>query len=248
MLKFDNRPDNGKYHPFFCEISVRWTVILGCLVWLSGCSLLDRQQGPQILELRTDFGADPSVGRGRKVQITLVTDDPDNDELDFRWIATGGKFAGSNRDTLIDLFQDSVTVAWEAPAEVGIYDLLLEVSDGRSGKVETFALRVTVTQGPPAAHAGEDQFLAYSDTLRVVLDGLGSSDPDGDDLRYVWRQVGGPRVGFDASSSTPEFRAIAPADYIFELSVSDDLAPGVGDTSDVVTVRVRVSDRGGRGG
>lgn len=226
---------------------MRWTIILSSLVLLIGCSLLDREQGPKILDFHTDFGPDPSVGRGRKVQITLITDDSDNDELDFRWITTGGKFVLNNRDTLIDLFQDSITVAWEAPAVVGIYELFGEVSDGRSGEVEGVTLRISVTQRKPIAHAGDDRFFAYSDTLSVMLDGLGSNDPDGDDLRYVWRQVEGPRVGFETSKSNPGFRAIAPADFIFELRVSDDLAPGIGDTSEVVTVRIRVSDRGGRG-
>ena len=104
--------------PLLCELPVRWIVFLGLLIAVCSCSVLDRQGEPEILELRTDLG--PSVGRGRKVNITIVTRDPDNDELDFRWIATGGAFTSNKQDTLTDLFQDSVTVAWEAPVEVGM--------------------------------------------------------------------------------------------------------------------------------
>ena len=88
--------------------------------WLAGCTVIDRQQAPELLDLRTDRGAEPSVGRRQEVRITIVTDDPDNDELDFRWIASGGEFTASRQDTLIDLFQDSVTVVWKAPGEPGI--------------------------------------------------------------------------------------------------------------------------------
>ena len=215
---------------------------------LMGCSLLDRQGEPQILDLRSDRGSSPSVGRKHRVRITLVTDDPDSDELDYRWIATGGLFEGSRRDTLIDLFQDSVTVVWEAPEEVGTYDLSVEVSDGKAEGVAVSALRITVTQGPPLANAGVDRFLAYVDTLRVVLNGTGSNDPDGDELRYRWEQLGGPLVVFSQDSASPEFLAAAPADYVFVLRVTDDVATSVGAvTGDPDTIAVRVSDRGGRG-
>ncbi len=52
------------------------------------------------------------------------------------------------------------------------------------------------------------------------------------------------RVGLqNRDGPSPEFHAIAPADYIFELRVAD-LTEGIGDTSDVAAVRVR--DRNGR--
>ncbi len=227
----------------------RWMVFLSCLVWLTGCSLLDRQKDPQILDVRTNRDADASVGRGQKIQIVLVTEDPDNDELDFLWIATGGRFTKSGRDTLVDLFQDSVAVEWQAPSEVGMYDLSVEVSDGKSGEVVTSSLRMIVTQGPPVADAGENLLLSYNDTLRVMLDGTGSNDPDKDDLRFIWRQVKGPRVSIQPSGGeAPSFRAVAPADYVFVLQVRDDVVDTTGAvTSGSDTVTIRVSDRGGRG-
>ena len=211
---------------------------------VAGCSFLDRQQVPEILEVRTD--RETTVGRGQEIKITLVTDDPDNDELDYRWIASGGEFTSSRQDTIVDLFQDSVTVTWKAPSEVGVYDLFVEVSDGKTEKLTTTDLQVSVTQSPPFAIVGSDQFLAYLDSLDVALDASESGDPDGDDLNYYWRQIRGPSVQLaNRNSPSPSFQAVAPADYVFELTVADDRLPG-GDTSDVVTVQVRVSDRGGR--
>lgn len=220
--------------------------IIACICLFCGCSVLDRQQSPKLLDLRTDRGSEPSVGRGQEVHITIVTDDPDNDELDFRWIASGGVFAATRQDTLIDLFQDSVTVVWQAPLEPGIYELFLELGDGQSETLVTSGVRIAVTQAPPVAAVGPDRVINFHDTLRVVLDGTGSSDPDQDALMYFWTQIGGPHVGLQNSNSpSPEFQAIAPADYIFELRVAD-LVEGIGDTSDVVVVRVRVRDRNDR--
>lgn len=222
--------------------------VLIVAVWIGGCSLLDRQQSPELLDLRTDRGSEPSVGRGQEVRITIVTDDPDNDELDFRWVATGGEFTASRQDTLIDLFQDSVTVVWKAPIEPGVYELFLEVGDGQSEQLVTSGVRIAVTQAPPVAAVGPDRIIDLNDSLRVVLDGTESLDPDQDDLLYFWQQLAGPRVGLqNGNSPSPEFEALAPADYIFELRVAD-LVDGVGDTSNVAVVKVRVTDRNGRDG
>ncbi len=220
-------------------------LLLGAM-FFAGCSFLDRQQEPALLDVRTDRGADPSVGRGQEVRITIVTDDPDNDELDFRWIATGGTFSATRRDTIIDLFQDSVTVVWKAPLDPGVYELFLELGDGNSEKLVTSGLRIAVTQTLPVANVGPNLVFDYGDSLRVKLDGSGSLDADGDQLTYIWKQVGGPTVElFDGSGALPSFRAIAPADYYFTLQVAD-LVEGVGDSSDVVILKVRVSDRKGR--
>lgn len=223
--------------------------LLICAVFLCACSVLDKQASPEILEVTTDQGSNPSVGRGHEVNVTLFTEDADNDELDFRWIASGGAFTGSSKDTLIDLFQDSVTVVWKAPTEVGVYDLLVEVSDGITGDVITEMLRIAVTQGPPVAVLEPDRVVAYNDTLRVTIDGSASNDPDNDELRYFWRQLLGPGVQLQgATGPTPFFDPPAPADYVFELTVSDEVLTGVGDTSRAEVVVIRVSDRGGRGG
>jgi hypothetical protein len=225
---------------------IRWILALGYLALLSGCSFIDRQGAPELLDLKTDRGSDPSVGRGQEVRITIVTNDPDNDELDFKWIASGGVFTASQRDTFIDLFQDSVSVTWKSPLIPGSYELFLEISDGQSEKVTSSSLRISVTQAPPTALVVADPFFEYGDSLRIVLDGTGSLDPDGDKLTYIWRQLGGPTVSLENNqSASPSFQALAPADYVFQLQVAD-FVEGQGDSSNVVQLRFRINDRGGR--
>jgi hypothetical protein len=222
---------------------------ISLLVLVSACTFLDRQSAPQILEVTTDRGQNPSVGRGREVNVILFSDDPDNDELDFRWTASGGAFKTNQLDTLIDLFQDSVTVVWVAPAETGVYNLSVEITDGISSDVISDMLQISVTQGPPVAVLEPNRVVAFADQLRVTLDATASNDPDDDELKYFWRQVLGPVVQLGGQNGpNPFFDPPAPADYVFELRVSDDLAPGTSDTSDVVVVVIRVSDRAGRGG
>ena len=225
-------------------------------VWLlvpillaAGCSILDRQKEPEIEAFAAVAEADSSVGRARRVVVRLLTDDPDNDELDYFLTATGGQFEKTGRDTAIDLFQDSVSVTWIAPTQVGVYVLNVEVSDRKSGEIITSALSISVTQSAPLAVAGEDRVVSYSDTLSVTLDGVNSVDPDRDALRYIWQQIGGPSVVLQQQDSPlPVFPAVAPADYVFVLRVSDERAAAEGAiTSDPDTVVIRVSDRVGRG-
>jgi leucyl aminopeptidase len=91
---------------------------------------------------------------------------------------------------------------------------------------------------PPAALAGPDQNVRTH--RAVVLDGSGSSDPDGgpSPLTYTWTQVSGPSVTLTgAQQAIARFRPRTfPATYVFRLRVADGFAAAY----DQVTVRVRM--------
>jgi hypothetical protein len=56
----------------------------------------------------------------------------------------------------------------------------------------------------------------------VQLDGTGSADPDGDKLKYRWKQVSGPEVVLSGGGTAkPYFRTDLPGVYKFSLVVSD---------------------------
>ncbi len=91
----------------------------------------------------------------------------------------------------------------------------------------------------PTADAGPDQLGVWEGAL-VTLDGSGSSDPDGDPLRYRWNQYSGERVELSSQNVVnPTFTApeglTADAVLRFRLLVTD---PSGRFDSDTVTVTV----------
>jgi hypothetical protein len=99
---------------------------------------------------------------------------------------------------------------------------------------------VTNVNNAPAANAGPPQTVSEGST--VVLDGSGSSDPDGDGLSYAWSQLAGPAVMLsDAFSPLPTFVApdvVGSVDLVFSLDVTDSNgAPAAVPATTTVTVR-----------
>ena len=90
----------------------------------------------------------------------------------------------------------------------------------------------------PVADAGPDQTVAK--LTGVVLDGRGSSDPDGTIAGYAWSQTAGPAVVLDgADTVAPTFGAPdvgAATDLVFQLIVTDN--DGATSPPDSVTITV----------
>lgn len=88
----------------------------------------------------------------------------------------------------------------------------------------------------PVASAGDDASLELS-SESFVLDGSGSSDPDGDNLSYSWsisQRPSGSNISL--SNSNTESASFTPdlaGDYVFELRVTD---PGNLSDTDSVTI------------
>ena len=104
----------------------------------------------------------------------------------------------------------------------------------------TDTVTITVTAGPndpPIADAGTDQTVAEGET--VTLDGLGSSDPEGETLIFAWTPPTGVMLD-DPTSATPGFTApeqlVADNELEFSLVVSD--ASGHASAPDTVIITV----------
>ncbi len=73
---------------------------------------------------------------------------------------------------------------------------------------------------PPTANAGPDQTV-WANSL-VILDGSGSTDPEGALLTYTWTQTTGPTVQLSNSMAMqPSFTPTSTGTYGFSLTVSD---------------------------
>jgi hypothetical protein len=89
----------------------------------------------------------------------------------------------------------------------------------------------------PVADAGTSQ--TVNEGMVVMLDGRSSSDPDGDTLSYLWRQIAGASVRLQgANTANPSFTAPfvnAETTLTFELTVSD----GALSSTDTVSISVK---------
>ncbi len=157
--------------------------------------------------------------------------DPDiNDVLTYKWIAPPGITLSSNSAVKPSFATPNVN-------ENTNYTFTLVVNDGKVDSPEDQVV-ITVKQvnKVPVVNAGNDQ--AVNEGTLVTLDGSSSTDPDGDNLVYLWTAPEGITLSSKAAQK-PTF--IAPevssdTDYLFSLTVNDGT---VTSSTDDVKVTVR---------
>ena len=97
-------------------------------------------------------------------------------------------------------------------------------SGNESDSCEEISYLVPEENLPPVADAGPDQTVLEG--VSVTLDGMSSTDPNGDSISYLWEQTGGPGVVLSNTvDGGPTFTApdVGPggASLSFRLTVSD---------------------------
>ncbi|HET6558774.1 MAG TPA: PKD domain-containing protein, partial [Prolixibacteraceae bacterium] len=180
-------------------------------------------------------GDDQTVNEGTLVTLDgSASSDQDGDALTYLWTAPPG-FELSSATTVNPSF-----TAPQVSADTQ-YTFSLVVNDGT---VSSTADEVVITIGnnnrAPVAHAGDNQSVNQGAT--VTLDGSASSDPDDDDLTYLWTAPEGIELN-SPTSVHPTFTApqvIADTDYTFTLVVNDGT---VNSLADDVVIHLEAENR-----
>ena len=85
----------------------------------------------------------------------------------------------------------------------------------------------------PIANAGSDDSIIHPDTL--ILDGTGSTDPDGDTITYSWSIQSGLGSLSNENTSTPTYTTAGSTTAIIQLTVTDSKGKSSTDTM-IITV------------
>ena len=166
--------------------------------------------------------------------------DPDGDPLSFRW-ALLSRPAGS-AGTLTNPASVTPSLLVDVP---GTYVAQLVVHDGvLPGKPDTAI--VSTVNSPPVADPGPDGFVPIGSP--VVLDGSGSSDPDGNPLTFRWAMLSlpagsGASLGGPATPS-PSFIPDVHGIYVVQLIVRDGVEDSVPRTVEIRTNRPPTANAG----
>ncbi len=187
------------------------TAAAGSMPWLS--LLLGDNTAPV-----ANAGADQTVKKGTLVSLNgSNSSDADNDPLTYNWDMERPE--GSTAS----LTNPTSSTAQFTPDIDGVYTLTLIVNDGKVNSESDTVAITAVSNFPPVANAGPDQ--TVSTGTAVSLDGSGSSDPDGDTLKYYWsieRPEGSSAVFFsNVNLPTAQFTPDIDGIYTLTLIVND---------------------------
>lgn len=189
--------------------------------------------------ISANAGPDMDVKEGDNVQLNGSCTDKLNRSISYSWTQTLGPFVRmSSTDA-----KDPIFVAPEIPngPVVPTAFRLTCYVEGAGTATDLVIVRVSPVNDSPVADAGPDRQTLPN--RLVFLTGVGT-DPDGDILRYDWRQTSGPEVQLqnaqraEAKFISPHVTGGATLKLEFEFTVRD---PFGASSSDKMTVTV-VSD------
>ncbi|MBE9513337.1 MAG: hypothetical protein IMY77_04740 [Chloroflexi bacterium] len=117
------------------------------------------------------------------IVIACAASDADGDNLTYAWSATGGTFPAPGS-----------IVAWMAPAKTGTYVITVTVTDGRDGEITgQLSIDVLVNHSPIIERLTPEHSVV-SEGKSTPIECV-ASDPDEDELSYLWTATGGDISG-----------------------------------------------------
>ncbi len=174
-------------------------------------------------------GPDLRVGADETIDLSARASTGVSDRsLRYRWRQAAGPRVGLSRRQ-----SQQRDISFKA-IEAGDYVFSLTVLDGRLRSDPTM-VKVQVPENKrtgkgnrrPVA-SGKASQVTVDVGERVDLDGAGSRDPDGDELKYRWTKLSGPPGNpADPASAQTELWPLGTGKYVFELVVHDGLLPSI---------------------
>lgn len=188
---------------------------------------------PQNQPPLADAGSDQAVALGATVVLDAQGSvDPDGDPISYLWSLLNRPAASA----ALLVGADTATPSFIAD-RAGDYVAQLIVNDGVLDSAPDLVL-VTTENARPLANAGPDVEAAVGD--RVALDGSGSSDADGDSLRFAWSLLARPSDSnaalVDDDAATAALVPDRSGEYVAQLIVSDGALESEPDTATITVV------------
>ena len=140
-------------------------------------------QGPQSLTIQSLNPVQGETAPGGAVAIESSVINPGGGTLNYKWSASGGGFGGSGQNNI-----------WQAPSQVGVYEITLTVEDGKGGSDQArTSITVSSNRAPAITSltASPVNVIPGGSTMITCV----ASDPDGDMVRYSWSAADGSISG-----------------------------------------------------
>lgn len=161
------------------------------------------------------------LGRGAVGLTAAQSSDPNNDEVSFHWDVIS---APEGAQWQLGL-QDNVTTSLSADT-LGEYEVQVVASDGTLMASDIVTVTFVANQTPTA-----DTSLSVPSGVAgrhaATLDGRASTDPEGDNLSYLWQVVSGPDLTAvslgSSTASVTSFNSNVAGIYEVRLTVDDGL-------------------------
>jgi len=147
------------------------------------CAKVAAPQGNQQVSIQSLNPVQNQTTPGGTVAIESSVINPGNGPLTYKWSASGGGFGGSGQNNI-----------WQAPSQVGVYEITLTVEDGKGGNAQSkTSITVSSNRAPAITNLSTDrQNITPGGSTSVTCV---ANDADGDIISYSWNAADGAVSG-----------------------------------------------------